>query len=116
MRTEACILQALFVHMRTMGCGLQWYHYRKAGEIKRRMIVLLSSCVPKGRVNTRDWHMLLVRCISYLEETLDEVLGESSLGVFLGAEVLEDMSELLPEVEGFLGRHKVNMCILWTSK
>ena len=90
--------------MRKMGCGLQWYHYRKAGEIKRRMIVLLSSCVPKGRVNTRDWHMMLVRCISYLEET------------FLGAGVLEDMSELLPEVEGFLGRHKVNMCILWTSK
>ena len=41
-------------------------------------------------------------------------LGRAALGS--SSEVLEDMSELLPEVEGFLGRHKVNMCILWTSK
>jgi hypothetical protein len=45
---------------------------------------------------------------SYLEETLDEVLGQCSLGVFLGAEVLEDVGELLPEVEGFLSRQMVN--------
>ena len=81
------------------------------------MIVLFSSCVPRdSSVNTRSLHIIRQKSIPYLEETLDEVLGKSSLGVFLGAEVLEDMSELLPEVEGFLGRHKVNMCILWTSK
>lgn len=40
--------------------------------------------------------------VSYLEETLDEVLGQGGLGVLLGTEVLEDMGKLLPEVEGFL--------------
>lgn len=40
---------------------------------------------------------------------MDEVLGQCGLGVFLGTEVLEDVGELLPEVEGFLSRQKVNV-------
>jgi len=45
--------------------------------------------------------------IPYLEETLDEVLGQCRLGILLGAEVLEDVGELLPEIEGFLSRQRV---------
>lgn len=42
---------------------------------------------------------------------MDEVLGESGLWVLLGAEVLEDVGELLPEVEGFLYRYDVNRLV-----
>ena len=67
------------------------------------MIVLFSSCVPRdSSVNTRSSHMIRQKGIPYLEETLDEVLGQCRLGILLGAEVLEDVGELLPEVEGFL--------------
>ena len=67
------------------------------------MIVLFSSCVPRdSSVNTRSLHIIRQKSIPYLEETLDEVLGQCSLGVLLGAEVLEDVGELLPEVESFL--------------
>lgn len=68
------------------------------------MIVLFSSCVPgDSGVNTRSLHMNRQKSSPYLEETLDEVLGQCRLGVLLGTEVLEDVGELLPEVEGFLG-------------
>lgn len=40
--------------------------------------------------------------VASLQKALDEVLGEGGLGVLLGAEVLEDVGELLPVVEGFL--------------
>ena len=44
---------------------------------------------------------------------MDEVLGESGLWVLLGAEVLEDVGELLPEVESFLFRYDVNQLVDW---
>jgi hypothetical protein len=46
--------------------------------------------------------------MAYLEEALDKVFGQSRLWVLLGTEVFEDVSELLPEVEGFLNTHGVN--------
>jgi hypothetical protein len=81
----------------------------RLGKVKRRiMIVLLSSCVPgDSSVNMRSLHMIRQQGIPYLDETLDEILGQRSLGVLLGAEVFEDVGELLPEVEGVLSRQKV---------
>jgi hypothetical protein len=74
------------------------------------MIVLFSSCVPRdSSVNTRSLHKIRQEGVPYLEETLDKVLGQCRLGVLLGAEVLEDVGELLPEVEGFLGRQRVKI-------
>jgi hypothetical protein len=77
------------------------------------MIVLFSSCVPRdSSVNTRSLHIIRKEKVPYLDETLDEVLGQRRLGVLLGAEVLEDVGELLPEVEGFLCRQKVNVWLV----
>lgn len=39
---------------------------------------------------------------AHLQEALDKVLWECSLWVFFGTEVLEDVGQLFPEVEGFL--------------
>jgi hypothetical protein len=77
------------------------------------MIVLFSSCVPRdSSVNTRSLNIIRKEKVPYLDETLDEVLGQCRLGVLLGAEVLEDVGELLPEVEGFLSRQKVNVWLV----
>jgi hypothetical protein len=77
------------------------------------MIVLFSSCVPRdSSVNTRSLNIIRKEKVPYLDETLDEVLGQRRLGVLLGAEVLEDVGELLPEVEGFLCRQKVNVWLV----
>lgn len=40
--------------------------------------------------------------VAYLQKALDKVLGKCGLGVLFGAEVLEDVGELLPEVECLL--------------
>jgi hypothetical protein len=83
----------------------------RQGKVKRRiMIVLFSSCVPgDSSVNTRSLHMNRHESIPYLDETLDEVLGQCRLGVFFSTEVFEDVGELLPEVEGFLIRQRVRI-------
>lgn len=47
--------------------------------------------------------------IRYLKETLNEILRQCRFGVFLRAEVLEDVGELLPVVECFLQSPSVSM-------
>ena len=39
---------------------------------------------------------------TYLQEAVDEVARPPCLGLLFGAEVLEDVRQLLPVVEGFL--------------